>query len=33
MHVLVTTYGSRGDFEATTGPAVQFRTLGAEARV
>jgi hypothetical protein len=33
MHVLLTTHGSHGDFEAMTGPAVQFQTLGAEARI
>jgi vancomycin aglycone glucosyltransferase len=33
MHVLLTTYGSRGDVEPMTGLAVQLRTLGAEVRV
>jgi hypothetical protein len=33
MHVLLTTYRSRGGVEEMIGLAVQFRTLGAEVRV
>ena len=33
MHVLLSTYGSRGDAEPTVGFAVRLRALGAEARV
>ncbi len=33
MHVLLTTYRSRGDVEPVMGLAVQLRTHGAEVRV
>jgi vancomycin aglycone glucosyltransferase len=33
MHVLLSTYGSRGDVGPMVGLAVQLRTLGAEVRV
>jgi UDP:flavonoid glycosyltransferase YjiC (YdhE family) len=33
MHVLLSTYGSRGDFEPMMGLAGQLRTLGAGVRV
>jgi vancomycin aglycone glucosyltransferase len=33
MHVLLSTYGSRGDVEPMMGLAVQLRTLGAEVRL
>jgi vancomycin aglycone glucosyltransferase len=33
MHVLLSTYRSRGDVEPMMGLAVQLRTLGAEVRV
>ena len=33
MHVLLSTYGSRGDVEPMVGLAVQSRALGAEVRV
>ena len=33
MHVLLSTYGSRGDVEPMVGLAVRLRALGAEMRV
>ena len=33
MHVLLTTYGSRGDVEPLAGLALRLRELGAEVRV